>query len=112
MKNFIEPPVEPVKEPFVRDYECICKHTDEWDEGEVHITETRYEDLIEITLEQLNEIYKDYNPGNILIRAIKGKNISHSLAILRPEKEEEFEIKKKKYKEKLAWYENWKKEQK
>lgn len=107
----IEPPVEPRRKTSVRDYSCVEKYTEEWDEGDVHITATHYENLIGINLKQLNEAYKDYNPEDIQIIAVQENSKPPSLIILRPQKEEEFEAEMKKYIEKLAWYESWKRGQ-
>lgn len=68
--------------------------------------------LDDITLKELNEAYKDYAPEDIVISSVYMYDDYTSLAIHRPETDEEFAIKVKEYQEKLDIYNKWVEEHK
>ena len=66
-----------------------------------------YIDLSRVSLANLIEAYKDYNPNDILIGAIDTGDHYSSLEILRPETDEEFAVKVKAYEVAVEEYNKW-----
>lgn len=108
-------PSKPYRWP-IEDYRCFelaecvkenngCENCSERDT----CREFQYYDLTSITLAELNEAYKDYDPDTIEIRSVYVIDRNTSLEIRRPQTEEEFAPSMKKYEEELKEWEEWKK---